>query len=272
MNAKPEAELIRSVEGAVAWITLNRPHTGNAITRSLSGDIIERLEEANHSPRIRSVVITATGTHFCTGADLKAPPQPEMPPGAPARPAGFTSRVARSGVQRLINAVLDCELPVVAAVNGTAAGVGMHLAIACDFVVAADSARFIEVFVRRGLVPDGAGTWLLPRLIGLQRAKELMFLGADVSAERAETIGIVNSVVPADDLIGTARDLAERLANGPSRALTLTKRLLNRSFESDRVSALEDEAMAVELARSTADADEGIRSFLERRPSQFHGW
>jgi len=273
MDEIGEAEVLDRRDGAVLWVVLNRPHRGNAITPAQRERVITLLGEASSAPDLRAVVIMGAGKNFCTGADLTVTPQPaDAAPGKPSRPVGFTARVARDGVQRLVSAVLDCEVPVIAAVSGAAAGVGMHLALACDFVIAADSARFIEVSVRRGLVPDGAGAWLLPRLVGMQRAKELMMLGEDVPSARAERLGLVNSVVPAAELTAAARDLAVQLAQGPSAALALTKRLLNQSFESDRGSALDAEATAVELVRATSDAQEGIEAFLERRQPRFRGW
>jgi 2-(1,2-epoxy-1,2-dihydrophenyl)acetyl-CoA isomerase len=234
--------------------------------------LADYLNVASGAPDVRAVVITGAGTSFCTGADLKARAAALSDESAPnIAVVGDAARRARTRVQRLTNAILDCEVPVIAGVNGVAAGYGMHLALACDLVVAADTARFIEVFVRRGLVPDGGGPWLLPRLIGLQRAKELMFLGDDVSASRAEQLGLVNSVVPAEELENAVRNLAIRLSEGPTVMLTLTKRLLNRSFELDRLSAFDEEALAVEIASSADDAQEGVQSFLERRPSQFQG-
>jgi 2-(1,2-epoxy-1,2-dihydrophenyl)acetyl-CoA isomerase len=161
---------------------------------------------------------------------------------------------------------------VLAAVNGTAAGIGAHLALACDLVIASERARFIEVFVGRGIVPDAGGAWLLPRLVGLQRAKELVFFGDAVSADEAARIGLVNRVVPPTELEGTAQAWADRLAAGPTTAIGLAKGLLNRSFESDLASALRDEANAVEINKATADAVEGIASFRERRPPHFKGW
>lgn len=181
------------------------------------------------------------------------------------RVAGDVARMIRLGAQRLIGAVLDCEKPVIAAVNGTAAGLGAHLALACDLVLAADSAKFIEVFVRRGLVPDGGGAYLLPRLIGPQRAKELMFFGDALTAADAARLGLVNRVVPADDLEKTARDWAERLATGPTRALALTKQLVNASLDTDRTTAFAAEAAAQEINMTTADANEGVAAFTERR-------
>ncbi len=168
--------------------------------------------------------------------------------------------------------MLDCEKPVIAAVNGTAAGIGAHLALACDLVIAADRARFIEVFVRRGLVPDAGGAYLLPRLIGTARAKELLFLGDAIGADEAQALGLVNRVVRAGKLEVTATELAHRLADGPTRAIALTKWLVNRSLESDRAGAFADEAWAQELNMGTADAQEGVRSFVERRSPTYRGW
>jgi len=185
--------------------------------------------------------------------------------------AGDVARTIRLGAQRLIGAVLDCEKPVIAAVNGTAAGLGAHLALACDLVLAADSAKFIEVFVRRGLVPDGGGAYLLPRLVGPQRAKELMFFGDALGAADAERLGLVNRVVPDGELDKTAREWAARLAAGPTRALALTKQLVNASLDADRTTAFAAEAAAQEINMTTADAQEGVKSFTERRAAAFRG-
>nr|WP_262508664.1 enoyl-CoA hydratase-related protein [Streptomyces spongiicola] len=191
--------------------------------------------------------------------------------GGRERVPGDVARMIRLGAQPFIAAVLDCEKPVIAAVNGTAAGIGAHLAFACDLVLASESARFIEVFVRRGLVPDGGGAYLLPRLVGPQRAKELMFFGDALSAADAERMGLVNRVVAADDLEKTARAWAERLAQGPTRALALTKHLVNASLDTDRASAFAAEASAVEIAMTTRDANEGVASFVERRTPEYRG-
>ncbi len=146
-----------------------------------------------------------------------------------------------------------------------------HLALACDLVLAAESARFIEVFVRRGLVPDGGGAYLLPRLIGPQRAKELMFFGDALSAAEAERLGLVNRVVPDEALAKTALEWAERLAGGPTRALALTKQLVNASLDSDRATAFAAEAAAQEINMTTEDAREGVASFVERRSPRYEG-
>ncbi|MFH8346030.1 enoyl-CoA hydratase/isomerase family protein [Streptomyces sp. NPDC018045] len=187
------------------------------------------------------------------------------------RVVGDVARMIRQGAQRLIAAVMDCEKPVLAAVNGTAAGLGAHLALACDLVVAAESATFIEVFARRGLVPDGGGAYLLPRLVGPHRAKELLFFGDAVTAADAERMGLVNRVVPDAGLEKAARDWAERLATGPTRALALTKQLVNASLDGDRGAAFAAEAAAQEINMTTADAREGVASFVERRRPTYRG-
>lgn len=184
---------------------------------------------------------------------------------------GDVARTIRLGAQRLIAAVLDCEKPVIAAVNGTAAGIGAHLAFACDLVLAAESAKFIEVFVRRGLVPDGGGAYLLPRLVGPQRAKELMFFGDSLPARDAERLGLVNRTVPDEELAATARAWAQRLAEGPTRSIALTKQLVNASLDSDRATAFAAEAMAQEINMTTQDANEGVASFVERRAPKYRG-
>jgi 2-(1,2-epoxy-1,2-dihydrophenyl)acetyl-CoA isomerase len=258
----------------VAWITLNRPEVRNAITPDQRERVIELLDRASASLEVGAVVLTATGEGFCTGADLRAgrSPAPARPEGAPERVMGEASRMIRRGAQRLVSAVLDCEKPVVGAVNGTAAGIGAHLAFACDLVVAAEEARFIEVFVRRGISPDGGGAYLLPRLIGLQKAKELIFFGDDLPAAEAARLGLVNRVVPRVELESAAAELAGRLAAGPTKAIGMAKWLLNRSLESDRRSAFDEEAWAQELVVGTADAGEGLRAFAERRAPEFKGF
>ncbi|MEU6847856.1 enoyl-CoA hydratase-related protein [Streptomyces sp. NPDC046716] len=264
-DANVEKQVLHHTENGVSWITLNRPEAMNAVTWDQRERVITLLEEATATPTLRAVVITATGKGFCAGADLRGAPTTDT------RIPGDVARTIRQGAQRLIAAILDCEKPVIAAVNGTAAGIGAHLALACDLVLAAESARFIEVFARRGLVPDGGGAYLLPRLIGPQRAKELMFFGDAVPAADARTLGLVNRVVPDGDLAKTAREWAERLATGPTRALALTKHLVNASLDSDRATAFAAEATAQEINMTTRDAQEGVASFVERRSPTYEG-
>ncbi|MFI7501391.1 enoyl-CoA hydratase/isomerase family protein [Streptomyces sp. NPDC049687] len=264
-ESSPDSLVRHATDSHVSTLTLNRPETLNAITPDQRERLIQLFSEASADPAVRAVVLTGTGRGFCAGADLRG--------GASAgeRVAGDVARTLRLGAQRLIAAVMDCEKPVIAAVNGTAAGLGAHLALACDLVLAAESARFIEVFVRRGLVPDGGGAYLLPRLVGPQRAKELMFFGDALTAPDAERLGLVNRVVPDGELEKTARDWAIRLANGPTRALALTKHLVNASLDTDRATAFAAEAAAQEINMTTADAREGVASFVERRAARFGG-
>ncbi|MEU3226895.1 enoyl-CoA hydratase-related protein [Streptomyces sp. NPDC006976] len=262
MSSSP---ILHATDNGVSWITLNRPEAMNAVTWEQREHVIALLADASGDPAVRAVVLTATGRGFCAGADLR---------GAPAttgRVPGDVARTIRLGAQRLITAVLDCEKPVLAAVNGTAAGIGAHLAFACDLVLAAESAKFIEVFVRRGLVPDGGGAYLLPRLVGPQRAKELMFFGDALPAAEAERLGLVNRTVPDEELAATARAWAERLAAGPTRSIALTKQLVNASLDTDRATAFAAEAMAQEINMTTLDAQEGVASFVERRTPTYRG-
>jgi 2-(1,2-epoxy-1,2-dihydrophenyl)acetyl-CoA isomerase len=263
------------VDDTVAWITINAPDQGNALSGARRDRLTELFEEASASLGIRAVVLTAAGErHFCTGAALGGPRPPERsrPDDAPERAVGDAARMIRLGWQRLVASMLDCEKPIIGAINGTAAGGGAQLVLACDLVVMADNAKLIEVFVRRGIMPDAGGAYLLPRLVGLHRAKELMFLGDDVRANDALRLGIANDVVPANDLVTVAGDLATRLAQAPTRAIAMTKWLLNRSFESDRRTAFDEEAFAQELVNHTDDAREGMLSFVERRDAEFRGW
>lgn len=257
----------------IARITLDRPDVKNAISPDQRDRVISLLREASADLGIRAVVLGHTGDAFCTGADLRAsrPPAPR-PDDAPKRGVGEVAKLIREGAQALVSAILDCEKPVIAAVGGTAAGIGAHIALACDLVVATEDARFIEVFVRRGLVPDGGGAYLLPRLIGPQKAKELMFLGDIVTADEAKNLGLVNRVCADRDLDAVVLEWSERLADAPTRAIALTKWLVNRSLESDRAGALHDEAYAQEMNMGTRDAQEGVQSFVERRSPEFTGW
>lgn len=268
-----DEQILWRLEDGIAWITLNRPDAQNALTPDQRDRLIELLGQASADVATRVVILTATGKGFCTGADLRASrPGPTRPEGAPERVVGDISRMLRDGAQQLISAILDCEKPVIAGVNGTAAGIGAHMAFACDLVVAVKSARFIEVFVRRGLVPDGGGAYLLTRMIGPQKTKELMFFGDIVSADEAKAMGLINRVVADRDLDTTLLEWGERLADAPTRAIALTKWLVNRSLESDRAGAFYDEAFAQEMNMGTHDAQEGVRSFVERRDAEFKGW
>jgi 2-(1,2-epoxy-1,2-dihydrophenyl)acetyl-CoA isomerase len=264
VSETPDESLLVDNRGGARWITLNRPAAANALTPGQRDRIIDILEACSADPDVRVVVLAAHGRHFCSGADLSGGT------GGPQLP-GDIARTLRTGSQRLVAAVLDCEKPVVAELHGAAAGIGAHLVLACDFVVASEDARIIEVFARRGLVPDGGGAYLLPRLVGPMRAKELMMLADDLPADRAYELGLVTAVVAEAQLRAQVEKLVERLAGSPTRTLALCKWLINRSLDSSREQSFADEAMAQEQNMGTDDAQEGVRAFVERRPAAFRG-
>jgi 2-(1,2-epoxy-1,2-dihydrophenyl)acetyl-CoA isomerase len=261
-------------EGSVLTLTLDRPDVHNALDWTTREALVEALTDASADLHVRAVVLTGAGDRaFCTGADLRVPvPTPKKPEGAPKRAQGDVARSIATGWQRVVTAVLDCEKPVIAAVNGTAAGAGMHLALACDLVVMADTAKLVPVFVRRGIAPDAAGAYLLTRLVGPQRAKQIYLFGDDIPAAGAVSLGLINQVVPSGDLLDVAEALAQRLAAGPTRTHAVTKRLVNHALDVDRDTALAEEAWAQELVMTTEDAQEGVQAFVERRDPTFRGW
>jgi 2-(1,2-epoxy-1,2-dihydrophenyl)acetyl-CoA isomerase len=266
-------EVLIRMDGAVAWIVLNRPQARNALTLPQRLHISATLARFSGDPSVRSVVLTGSGGSFCAGADLRAFEEPPTrPPGAPERIPGDLARRQKTAGQIVTAAILDCEKPVICALNGVAAGLGAQVALACDLVIAARDARLIEIFTRRGLVPDAGGTYLLSRLVGIHQAKQILMFGDDINAEEALTLGLVNAVVDPDELEATATAWASRLAAGATRTLALTKWLVNRAFDTDRATSFDDEAVAVELNMHSHDADEGVAAFIERREAKFLGW
>ena len=269
-----EQELLARLEDGVLWLTLNRADAANAIPYYVRDRLIKHFVDAHSDLAVRAIVLTAAGDkHFCTGADLRIRPTPApKPEGAPDMVVGTAIQTMRAGFQHLMEVMQDCQKPVLCALNGTAAGGGAMLALASDLIIAADHARIIQVFVRRGLIPDGGMAYLLPRLVGLHKAKELVFFGDDLTAAEAERLGIVNKVVPGAELEAATREWATRLASGPTKAIGWSKQLLNDASEVDRRTLLVTEAMLVELNVQTLDSKEGVASFMERRPPEFKGW
>src|SRR5215470_12389805 len=261
--------LLFRVEDGVAWLVMNRPEARNAMNMEMRALYFDALAKCAEDEAIRCVVLTATGKGFCTGADLSGSRAAKGDASATPHPGATRNAMASS--QRTIRALWDLEKPIIAAVNGVAAGMGAHLAWACDLVIAADEARFIEIFVRRGIALDAAGAFLLPRLIGLHKAKELVFYGDDLSAADAERLGLVNKVVPAAELEAETKKWAARLASGPTFAIGLSKRLLNRSLQSDIETCFAEEAFTQALTANSEDMREGIRSFMEKRSPAFKG-
>lgn len=252
----------------VCRITIDRADVANSLSPLAREALADAFDEADADPSVRSVLLRATGDrHFCSGAGLG--PQSARPD-AEKRP-GDVALILQKGYQRLISAVLDCDKPVVAAVRGVAAGAGASLMLACDLVVMSTEARLVEAFVHRGILPDSGAIYLLTRIVGLRKATELLMLGEPVDAATCERLTLVNRVVAPEETDAVAEELARRLAAGPTVMLALTKRLLSVSSESGRDRAFEQEAWAQEVVSWTADLQEGLRSFAERRPPNFRG-
>ena len=274
IDPRADEELLAELDHGVLWLTINRESSGNAIPYYVRDRLIRWFRDAHTDLAVRCIVLTAAGQkHFCTGADLTVRPEPEpKPDGAPERVVGTGIDMMRRGFQTLMQAIQDCEKPVIVALNGTAAGGGSMFTLAADLVIAAEHARLIQVFVRRGLVPDGGVAYLLPRVVGMHKAKELVFFGDDLDAAGMLQLGIANKVVPGGQLHDATREWAERLAAGPTKAIGWSKKLLQDAMEVDRRQLLETEAMMVELNTGTHDGMEGMNSFREKRPVQFTGW
>jgi 2-(1,2-epoxy-1,2-dihydrophenyl)acetyl-CoA isomerase len=270
-----EEELVAKLENGVLWLTINRADKGNAVPYYVRDRLTQHFWDAHSDLSVRAIVLTGAGVrHFCTGADLsvRQPAGKEKPEGAPEMVVGGATQMVRLGFQRLMQAMLDCEKPIIVALNGTAAGGGSMFVLAADLVIAADTAKIIQVFVRRGLVPDGGVAYLLPRVVGMHKAKELIFFGDDLPAAEAERLGIVNKVVPAAELAAATKEWAERLASGPTKAIGWAKKLLHDASELSRRDLLDEEAMLVEMNTGTQDSGEGMASFRERRAPEWKGW
>jgi 2-(1,2-epoxy-1,2-dihydrophenyl)acetyl-CoA isomerase len=246
---------------AVLTITLNRPERKNAINGTMWEELLATLRDAAVDSSVRVVVITGAGGAFCSGADLS--------PGG--RDEGKHQLARMRDVADVCLALHHLPKPVIAKVGGVAAGAGCNLALGCDLIVASDDARFSEIFARRGLTIDFGGSYVLPRLVGLHKAKELALLADIISAQEAEKLGIVNRVVPAAELDAFVDDWAARLAAGPPLALSMTKKLLNDSYAMSLDQALEAEGMAQTVNFGTADTAEAMAAFIEKRDPTFHG-
>ncbi len=258
-----ETLLTEDAQG-VRTITLNRPGALNAFNETLKDELIDALKAAARDMAVRCLVITGAGRAFCAGQDLKDRS------GAGSGQVSFGASL-RDKYNPMILSVRTMEKPVIAAVNGVAAGAGCSLALACDLRVVADKASFIQSFVKIGLVPDSGATFLLPRLVGLGRALELAFTGDPLDAGTALDLGVANSVVPGESLMTATMDLANRLARGPTRAIGLTKRAMNRALLVDLESALDYEADMQEIVGRSPDFAEGVSSFMEKREPRFSG-
>jgi 2-(1,2-epoxy-1,2-dihydrophenyl)acetyl-CoA isomerase len=256
------ADLRVEIVDRVATITLDRPDALNALTIALKEALLATFTAVAADDGVRAVVLTGAGRAFCAGQDLRERLEPDPTPLADE---------LRLRYNPLVRAMRSLDKPIVAAVNGVAAGAGASLAFACDLRIASEAATFVLAFGRIGLVPDTGATWLLPRLIGGARTAEVALVGEPVTAERAVEIGLVSRVVPADALVEEAQSLAVRLADGAPRALALTKRALEASWSHDLAEQLELEADLQGEAGATADHAEGLEAFVAKRSPRFSG-
>ncbi len=252
--------------GAVVLVTLNRPEALNALTVKMGQEVKSAISEARNNGA-RAIVITGSGRAFCAGGDLREMQKMAQQDG---RVEAFFDEPLRL-LNECILLIRKTPLPIIAAVNGAASGGGCNLALACDLVVAAESARFNQAFVKIGLTPDCGGTFILPRLIGWSRAAELMMTGEVVGARQAAAMGMINRVVPDDELMAQALGMAERLSQAPTEAIGRTKELLEASATNDYGGQLELERKAQLESGLTSDFREGIAAFIEKRPPQFTG-
>ncbi len=245
----------------VVTVTFDRPEKKNAINSRMWDELEEVARSLVGSTADRCVVLTGAGGDFCSGADLSGGDD-----GPPVHQLAAMRRI--NGV---VQAIHELPQPTIAKVDGVAAGVGLSIALGCDLVVASERARFSAIFARRGLSLDGGGSWLLPRLVGLHRAKEIALFADVVDAGEALRLGILNRVVPVEELDKVVDEWAARLAGGPPIALAMTKRMLNRAFEQSFEQALDDEARSQTVNFGTKDTVEAITAFIQKRPPTFEG-
>jgi enoyl-CoA hydratase/carnithine racemase len=248
-------------DDGVVTITLRRPEKKNAADAAMWNELLAEFRSIASSPADRAVVITGAGGNFCSGADLWAGGEGERP----------HQLSAMRHITDVCLALHRIPQPTIAKVRGVAVGAGMNLALSCDLIAASDDARFSEIFAKRGLSLDFGGSWLLPRLIGLHRAKELALLAEIIDAGRAAELGLVNRVVADGELDALVDDWATRLAGGPPIALAMSKRMLNNSFSVTLEEALEDEGLSQTVNFATKDTPEAIAAFMQKRDPEFHG-
>lgn len=259
-------DLVVERRDGVVTLTLNRPATKNAVTADMFRGLRDTFLEVGDRRDDRVLVITGAGDAFSSGADLTDPDAAANMQGGRGSGLHWMRAVEQAALM-----LHELPKPTIAAVNGVAAGASLNMALGCDLILASTEARFTEIFVKRGLVLDFGGHWLLPRLVGLHRAKELAFFGEILTAADAEAMGLVNRVVPPDELLPLAREWADRLAKLPPINLSIMKRALNRAFETSMASTLEFEAVAQNVSFSSADTAEAVAAFVQKRDPDFKG-
>ena len=254
--------ILFEIKESIGFITLNRPQKLNAFNREMALSLQERLDECQENSSIRCVYLTGTGRAFSAGQDLEEVVDPKGP---------RVDRILTEHYNPIVRRIRKLKKPVVAAINGIAAGAGANIALCCDIVLAAKSASFTQAFSKIGLVPDSGGTYFLPRLVGWQKASALFMLSEKISADEAERIGMVYKVFPDEIFFDECVKLATSLANLPTQALALTKQAINNSFVNNLEDQLHDEELLQEKAGSTSDYKEGLDAFLQKRTPNFTG-
>jgi 2-(1,2-epoxy-1,2-dihydrophenyl)acetyl-CoA isomerase len=257
------------VADGVGLVVLDRPDARNALTIEMRDGLVDTVARFRRDPAVRAVLLTGAGSAFCAGMDLSASTVARA--GQPDFETRDTVEALRVGVHQLIRELWLLDKPTVAAVNGAAVGPGAHLALACDFVLVHDRTRFLWTFARNALVVDAGGAYLLPRLVGLPRARAMVLLGEGATGEEAVQLGLAYRCVPEERLLDEARALAARLAAGPTKVLGMSKRLLNQTFETDLTRSLAEEGLLQALATTTGDLREGMAAFRDKRDPDYTG-
>lgn len=251
------------INNKVAFISLNRPDVFNSFNREMALSLQKIVTDCSTDNSVRAIVITGNGKAFCAGQDLKEVTDPDLNPGF--------RKILEEHYNPIIQKIRTIEKPIIAAVNGVAAGAGANIALACDIVLASENASFIQAFSKIGLIPDSAGTFFLPRLIGFQKASALMMLADKVSAVEAEKLGMVYKVISPESFLEEVTKIAETLAEMPTKAIGLTKRLLNQSMTNNLEQQLASESDLQIEASSSNDYKEGVTAFVEKRKPEFNG-
>lgn len=255
--------ILLKIENQIAFITLNRPEVFNSFNREMALSLQSILDDCKTNDEVRAIVLTGGGKAFCAGQDLKEVTSPDLNPGF--------KKILEEHYNPIILRIRQIEKPIIAAVNGVAAGAGANIALACDIVVANQKAHFIQAFSLIGLIPDSAGTFFLPRLIGFQKATALAMLGNKISAEEAERLGMIYKFVPSEEFEETIQRITLKLANMPTKALGLIKKTFNQSLTNTLEEQLALESKHQIEAAGTEDYAEGVAAFIEKRTPNFKG-
>lgn len=255
--------ILLKIENKIAFITLNRPEVFNSFNREMALSLQKNLDDCESNPEVRAIVLTGNGKAFCAGQDLKEVTSPELNPGF--------KKILEEHYNPIITRIRSIKKPIIGAINGVAAGAGANIALACDVVVAHEKASFIQAFSLIGLIPDSAGTYFLPRLIGFQKAQALAMLGDKISAEDAEKMGMIYKVIPFENFENDVNQLASKLANMPTKALGMIKELFNKSMTNTLEDQLALESKLQIEAAQSEDYAEGVAAFIEKRQPNFKG-